>query len=375
MLLKRLVKRSKSIRVANHRFVELPAIILIAIIVLAAKGANGEGQRPLFGAIVGEYIEETSASILSAVEYGEGTPVTDANTLIAVGGGLGRGGEAVVPSPDLATVQESSLIAILTASEDYIAHGGFTRSQVVEYTVQDGDLLSFIASDYGVTVNSILWANKISNADAIRPGQVLRIPPISGVVHKVQKGDTVDSLAKKYGAESDKILAFNDLPASGVLVVGDELVIPDGKMPQSAAAKQNIAIQAAAAKSSQKFSYLPNLGDYFMRPATGFIWGIIHGRNGVDVANSCGTPIFAAADGTAAIADATGWNGGYGKYVKLVHPNGTETLYAHLKELKISLGGAVSKGQILGLMGTTGRSTGCHLHFEVHGAQNLFAKY
>ena len=112
-----------------------------------------------------------------------------------------------------------------------------------------------------------------------------------------------------------------------------------------------------------------------MQPALGYNWGRIHGRNGVDVANSCGTPIYAAADGTVAIADAVGYNGGFGKFIRINHPNGTETLYAHASKLLASIGQVVARGQQIATIGSTGRSTGCHVHFEVHGARNPLAKY
>jgi len=197
----------------------------------------------------------------------------------------------------------------------------------------------------------------------------LKIPPVSGVVHAVKKGDTVAAIAKKYGADESRIMAFNSLPATGEVREGDELVIPDGKI--SSAPKSSIAIK----NSASVFSHLTDLGEFFKWPATGFNWGKIHGRNGVDVANACGTPIYASADGTVTRADASGWNGGFGKVIKLSHSNGTETLYAHNNKLLVNLGQQVSKGEQVASMGSTGRSTGCHLHFEVHGARNLLAKY
>ena len=112
-----------------------------------------------------------------------------------------------------------------------------------------------------------------------------------------------------------------------------------------------------------------------MIPTTGFDWGKIHGRNGVDIANSCGTPVYAAADGMITIADSSGYNGGFGKYIKIAHPNGTETLYGHSMKLLVAVGQEITRGQEIMLMGSTGRSTGCHLHFEVHGARNPLAKY
>ena len=118
------------------------------------------------------------------------------------------------------------------------------------------------------------------------------------------------------------------------------------------------------------------MGGYFTHPTAGigYNWRRIHGRNGVDIASTRGTDIFAAADGVVAIADAVGYNGGFGKYIKIIHkgPNGEnlETLYAHANQILVNVGDYVQKGQHIAEMGTTGRSTGNHLHFEVHGARN-----
>lgn len=304
----------------------------------------------------------------------EPSQMADISTLAAISieglghGQPGQGGleTAITPSP----INDNSILAHNPTSTDYIDTIGFKRSQVAEYTVQTGDLLSFIASDYGVSMNSIIWANQLRNADSISPGQVLKIPPVSGVIHQVKKGDTVALVAKKYGVEEIKIVEFNDLPQSGELQIGDDIIVPDGVIKGTAVATGRTISNTTA----RSFAYLPNLGGYFMIPTTGYNWGRIHGRNGVDIANSCGTPVYSAAEGQVVIADASGYNGGFGKYIKLVHPNGTETLYAHSMKLMVSSGEAVQRGQQIMLMGTTGRSTGCHLHFEVHGARNPLAK-
>ena len=337
----------------------------MVFLLIISKSVSNEGQVSFLNDILRKYIEETSASITSISRTQH---LSDINSLTALSyAGLGQGGED--PNMTPSTIQDNSFLANNPASTDYIETSGYKRNQVVEYTVQPGDLISFIASDYGVSINSILWANSLRSADTIQPGQILRIPPVSGVIHKIKKGDTLATIAKKYGVEEDKILAFNSLPQNGNLQIDDEIIIPDGQI-KSATSGSTPSTSTAA-----RFSYLPNLGDYYMIPTNGFNWGRIHGRNGVDIANSCGTSIYAAADGSIASADITGWNGGFGKYIKIVHPNGTETLYAHLSKLLISAGQVVAKGQLIANMGTTGRSTGCHLHFEVHGAKNPLVKY
>jgi len=350
----------------SERFGFWGALFLVFLL-LTFKGSLGEGQPTLFSNLIEKYVEETSASIVSYTQ----SPVqlADISVLSAVSAtapGEGGSDETIFPSP----INDNSLLAHNPTSTDYMEFIGSTRSRIAEYTVQSGDLLSFIASDYGVSMNSIIWANKLRNADSISPGQVLKIPPVSGVIHSVVKNDTIASIAKKYGADEAKIVEFNGLPQSGELQIGDELIVPDGTIKGSAVATTT----GSAAVVNRSFSYLPNLGDYFMQPTNGYNWGRIHGRNGVDIANSCGTSIYAAAEGSVAIADGVGYNGGFGKYIKLVHTNGTETLYAHATKLLVGQGEYVQRGQMIMLMGSTGRSTGCHLHFEVHGARNLLAR-
>ena len=99
----------------------------------------------------------------------------------------------------------------------------------------------------------------------------------------------------------------------------------------------------------------------------------IHGQNGVDVASACGTPIYAAAAGAVILSDGIGWNFGYGKYIMIRHSNGVVTVYGHASRLLVNQGDYADQGQLIALMGTTGRSTGCHLHFEVRGAKNPMA--
>ena len=325
-------------------------------LLFVSKATGNQGQGILAGFSVKSYIEKAKFSV----------PVYSKNQLADINSiscFSGQGGLSSENQESLETTQSNSLISLNSVLTDLPTNA---RSQVISYTVQEGDLLSFIAQDFGVSMNSIIWANNLKNADAISPGQELKIPPVSGVIHVVKSGETVASIAKKYNAKSDKILEFNGLSEDCALQINQELVIPDGQI---------IVPKVYATNTIARFSYLPNLYDYFIAPTTGYNWGKAHGRNAVDVANSCGTPIYASAQGTVASTASSGWNGGAGKYVKIFHPNGTETLYAHLSKVIAKTGEYVSKGELIGLMGSTGNSTGCHLHFEVHGAKNPLLKY
>jgi len=353
----------------------LYATLVIVFLLFTFKGNISDGRGSLFGNLINQYIEETSASAQNYVPPEE--RLADIGSLAVYnnqGPNLGDQQDNSLLASDM---NEDSIAAYNPVLQNYIEAGAFKSNQIVEYTVQPGDLLSFIASDYGVSVNSVIWANKLKDSDSIAPGQVLKIPPVSGVIHEVRDGDTVAAIAKKYNAKEERIIEFNSLPKDGQLQSGSVLIVPDGEIRQVYVSNTGNIPKYGTTKVliNKRFAYLPDFGDYYFIPTTGFNWGRIHGRNGVDMANACGTPIYASADGVATIADSSGWNGGFGKYIKLVHPNGTETLYGHATKLLISLGESVARGQLIALMGSTGRSTGCHLHFEVHGARNPLAKY
>lgn len=236
------------------------------------------------------------------------------------------------------------------------------RSGILIYKVQRGDTLSTIAADFGISPSSITWANNIKTSH-LNPGQEITILPISGVKYQIEIGDTLESIAEYYSADPQRIIEFNNLKSS-TLKPGDTLIIPDGKMPQA---------QRALAQTKAAASTLPSYPNYYSIPTTGINWGILHATNAVDIANRCGTTVNASAEGL--ITEVRiGWNSGYGNYVEIQHPNGTETIYAHLNKIGVKDGEYVSGGDPIGLMGDSGYSTGCHLHFEIHGAKNPFAK-
>jgi len=236
------------------------------------------------------------------------------------------------------------------------------RSGVLIYKVQRGDTLSTIAADFGINSSSITWANSIKTSH-LNPGQEIVILPVSGVKHEIKVGDTLETIAEYYSADPQKITEFNNLK-NGTLKPGETLIVPDGKMPQA---------QRALAQTKAIASTLPSYPNYYSIPTTGINWGILHTNNAVDIANRCGTTVIASAEGLVTNVS-FGWNSGFGNYVEIQHPNGTETLYAHLNQIDIKEGEYVSGKDPIGLMGDSGYSTGCHLHFEVHGARNPFAK-
>jgi LysM repeat protein len=265
------------------------------------------------------------------------------------------------------TVSDGALISTGPVGPDQIAESNTGTDEISVYVVREGDALSQIAEMYNVTTNTILWANDISKASDIHPGDTLVILPIIGVKHEVKKGQTLASIVKKYEADFDEVLEYNNLASADDLSVGDELMIPGGQLH----AKKSVATTKRATPTKSTGS--ASGGGNFVHPAPGATRTQgIHGNNAVDLAAGYGSPIRAAGSGKVIISKAGGWNGGYGTYIVIRHSNGTQTLYAHLSTNNVVVGQYVSAGQVIGGMGSTGKSTGTHLHFEVRGGRNPF---
>jgi murein DD-endopeptidase MepM/ murein hydrolase activator NlpD len=266
---------------------------------------------------------------------------------------------AGIGGPALAIIDGSALSSV-DDTGSFIDLGKSGTGEISIYTVRSGDTLGGIAEMFGVSVNTIVWANDLKSK-TLKQGQELIILPITGVKHTVKSGDTLQSVAKKYKADLDDVLSYNGLTSTSKIALGDVIIIPDGVISAAAAAVAKPGTQTSVASG------------YFIRPIKGGIKSQgIHGYNGIDIAASVGTPVLASAGGTVIIAKASGYNGGYGLYVAIKHPNGTQTVYGHMSKVNVSVGQEVLQGQIIGAVGNTGRSTGAHLHFEIRGAKNPF---
>lgn len=273
----------------------------------------------------------------------------------------GRGGG------DIAVVNQSALLSdsgpLGTIAD--IDENKPNQGQISLYVVRDGDSLSQIAEMFDISVNTIIWTNDIKRGDLIKPGQTLVILPISGLQHTIKKGDTLKGIAKKYDGDVDEIVEFNGIDPEAPLAVGETIVIPNGET--------SLPASSSSYSTRVKGTGGPSYIGYYLRPISGGRKSQgLHGYNGIDLADSCGTPVMASASGDVVISRNYGWNGGYGKYLVISHPNGTQTLYAHMTNAIVSTGWHVVQGQIIGYIGSTGRSTGCHLHFEVRGAETHF---
>jgi LysM repeat protein len=285
--------------------------------------------------------------------------IQNMSLLVAVANPLTNGQNSNIP-----TIEGNALVSNIGPSGTVLdaSVSKPTSDQISIYVVRKGDTLSQIAQMFDVTVNTIKWGNNLSS-NTLKEGDTLVILPISGVKHTVVKGDTAASIAKKYKGDTDEIIAYNNLQKGDSLIVGSVIIVPDGE----------VLVPSSSIIRSSGSSGLKEFSGYYMRPIVGGkkTQGI-HGYNGVDLAASIGTPILASADGEVIIARTGGWNGGYGNYVVIKHANGTQTLYAHASKINVSAGDGVHQGEVIGAVGTSGKSTGPHVHFEIRGAQNPF---
>ena len=231
------------------------------------------------------------------------------------------------------------------------------REGVITYTVQLEDTVLEIAEKFHLNPNTIIWANleDLNQQFFMEVGQSLRIPPVDGVLHTVADKDTLESIAKKYKVDVEKIVSYpaNNLPnADATLTTGQVLIVPDGDRtpPQPPAVARAPSAPWRAANFVWPTYGRITQGYYSYHPA-------------IDIGAPLGTTAVAADEGIVAVA---GWsNVGYGNYVVIRHPDGYVTLYGHLSRIDVSQGDYVARGQQIGAVGSTGRSTGPHLHFEV----------
>jgi len=260
-------------------------------------------------------------------------------------------------------------VDIGTSIDDAIAPAQTDRSALVYYEVEVGDVLGSIAQKFGISIETLMWANNLTARSLIRPGQRLTILPVDGVTHTVVSGDTISRIARVYGASAEAIVSHNDLANEGASIrIGQSLVVPGGVRPQPVvvptrpiASRPQVFDQVSPPPSAQ----VPAGVGYIWPTAASIItqyYGWRHG--GLDIAGPVGTAIYATRAGTVMVSQC-GWNWGFGCYVQIDHGGGVQTLYAHASQLFVSVGDTVSQGQTIAAMGSTGNSSGPHLHFEI----------
>ena len=245
------------------------------------------------------------------------------------------------------------------------------RQEIISYTVGNGDTISSIANKFQISINTILWSNNLTAFSLIRPGDKLNILPVSGTSYTVKSGDTVGRVALKFGIDENSIFEYNNIKSANGLVIGKTIIIPGGK--KIADVVPVIAKATPAKEANNAVSVIEKLVNPKKAPqsSTRLLWPTeghtitqyySWRHTAIDIANHIGTPLYAADDGTVIFA---GWSTGYGNNVVIDHGNGMKTRYAHASKLFVAVGDDVSRGDEIAAIGSTGWSTGPHVHFEV----------
>ena len=260
-----------------------------------------------------------------------------------------------------------SVLGVAAYNQDAVS--AFTQvsdkppAEVREYTIQAGDTVGQIANKFGVSEDTIYWENNITPKTLLKPGDKLRILPVTGVKAIVSRGETVQSIAKKYDSSAQGIVDWpyntfvND--ETFELAVGQTLIVPDGVKPDEVQVNPRPSI----ARLTPDAGTITASGSWVWPAAGKITQGFAWYHKGIDIANKEGPAVMAADSGRVVAVNPGRF--GYGNHIIIDHGNGFQTLYAHLSSFRVEAGQNIAKGAVIGIMGSTGRSTGMHLHFEI----------
>lgn len=277
------------------------------------------------------------------------------------------------------TVQSDNKEIALAESSSKIADVK-KAPEIVTYTVKSGDTLSSISKEYGISVNTITESSKLNPNSILKNGQKLTFPSVDGVLYKVETGGNLWDIASSYNISVSSIVDTNSLEASDKIKIGQTLILPGVEKIITANADSNViskksTVVKTASKTKVSFSTTQPSRRGIISPSIGSIIWPVNGpitsgfgnrgnefHTGIDIGVPTGTHVKAALDGVVAFS---GWDGGYGNLVILNNSNGVKTYYAHNSKLLVKVGQTVSQGKIISISGSTGRSTGPHVHFEI----------
>lgn len=368
--------------VITHRFTLHILIFLITATVVFANVATAQQVRAeefARGSLVSQIFNPNEETTVTADEYVR-PQLSYIDTSASVRQTVGIDGSVVVEVSDSVVAGTSGSALVKANVIDDGTSAQARRTEIVQHIVQGGETISTIAEQYGITTQTVLSANNLTDSTArgVRPGDSLYILPVSGVPHTVGSGETIQGIADKYDAEVEEILEYNDFDSGADLIAGVEIIVPGGSQPApvpepttrlaSITSVFSGGTSSAPAASTGGGTPAPNAA---VNTSTKLQWPTTTRRisqyygyrhNGLDIDGEFGDPIYAADGGRVTTA---GWGGAYGLQVVIDHGNGVVTRYAHLQTLYVSAGQSVSRAQTLGEQGSTGRSSGSHLHYEV----------
>ncbi len=239
-----------------------------------------------------------------------------------------------------------------------------SSSMLERYKVQSGDTLVGIAGKFDVSMMTVWWANKLSSKDDLKVGQILVVPPVTGLMATVKEGDTLEGMAKTYGIDTADIVEINQLD-DPTLVIGQTVILPGAAgagIPTPKPTPKRVVSSSGTVRAPVTYS------------GGAFVWPVVGGNNyisqyfryghyGLDIAATYGSTVRAGAAGTVLYA---GWRSNGGGYqVWIGHGSGLYTTYNHMAGVSVGTGQGVARGQQVGRVGSSGYATGSHLHFEV----------
>lgn len=284
------------------------------------------------------------------------------------------------PNPKTLSEIDNADNLIINSDGTLSAHSGTMRISTEKekvtdgiislYEVKKGDTIDSVAKLFGISKNTIIWANNLTGK-TIKEGDTILIFPVTGVEYTVKNNGSLEDLAKKYNADAREIAEYNGIPLDTKLSKGDTIFIPDAEavIPTSS----NTNKKGGTTKTTTKYANASK--GFFIRPVEGCTkTQNLHGSfsSAVDIGCKIGTTVIAAAGGVVIKAENSGYNGGYGQVIIISHSNGTQAIYAHLSSVEVKVGQKISQGEEIGKTGNTGKSTGPHLHFETRGISNPF---
>ncbi len=361
-----------------------------------ARARTRQGSRLGF-VFVGLFVSGLLASALALTQLlsNDGQPLVLSRLLLPQAQAQGVTDTLAYPVPALTPMLDESDVLVrgaeaITETIEQPSAGARPRV-ILRHIVQPGDTIFGLALQYGLTPESVLWSNYLvlkDNPDLLALGQELVLPPLDGLIYVVELGDSVESIARRFKVEPQLIVQepANQLANVDQVIAEGQLVFVPGGERELVVWQLPKAIEVRRTASGIRVYKvgvcgeveIPSLGGGRFgfptnrRYLSGYGFGPSHG--GWDLAGRLGDPIFASDSGTVVYAgyslDSRGRPRGYGQYVVLDHGNGYRTLYAHASQLYVGCGQQVRRGAVIAAVGSVGKSTGPHLHFEIRYGDN-----
>lgn len=274
------------------------------------------------------------------------------------------GPKAVAADAAQGSSAEAAHLLAAGAAEDGSNTDTETKPKYQEYIIQDGDTVESIANAFGLQSSSILYTNGLSEGDVLQVGDTLRIPAVDGVVYEIESGDTLWDIAMDFGVSEDDVIKANPDLDPEAIQPGQIVLVPGGEPTYRRQVASRGEAERVARGVSGSLTYWPTWGpisDYFgwrIHP----VYGTEAFHDGLDISVGYGTPVVAAYDGWVTMTE---YHGGYGYTVRIDHGGGISTDYCHLSEFNVQVGDWVNAGDVIAYSGSSGVSTGPHLHFMV----------